>query len=1688
MGAGTSNDGWMTVAESTTFLGEEGVKEVLETWKEILPTDWGTMNRLVFRRRVCEECIKYLPQTLSDGMFNIASDKDGNLTSDALVQLTAVLRSTDSSTTPKFAFKVMEHCLNKSKPGITHRDIATIAASLETAPPDCGATPETIDQMVSEEQFCSWASSKPRSLLISWVPVMKDRLCKKQEPTTGPAPLRIQASPDPKISRSKLTDIFNFERSEADASLTIDDFKEKLLTLVFDSTDEVEIVTCINLFPFLEKPLTAFLLTAQNKYIEEHKPVPDINLPSPNAPNNAEMLTEVEHSYMVTQVTLLHGRHCRLSGSGVISKKYITKLLKDTCSEEKLSDVFDEIDQSNSGTLSLEECLHVASDIDSSLWCKVRDIVVLPEVLLRLHVQPRLRADEVSLILKSEPIYSGGLSRDMGINWYLLPDYWLEKWVPPEGIRQDQLDVPPPVPKIAPTIKFPEDRYQVVNEHSYTALKYWYGGGDALASAKRVVLPNGELEQALAPVHVSFGTSAFSFHRSIMTPVSNIKSHACSFFKLIERACSISCDETKVLKDLTPSNVGTYDFSIRITPWQKPVENSPEGMFFPTDMRCRLHLRIVSHNDGDGDEDSKSQEYQKDVFVQQTISHVIQNDDFLKRQSDEVPLRLQTAICRTTTILDILEGFDEDQSFYGDKNITVTVNSFTVSPPAQDPTPDTQCEIYKPVKSKDAVVEFLIQKATVEGFDSATNLMTVKLVSKTSDDEKRTKIPASWIVPQNRTIFNDGSKKVQNTDDEQEMTEIVQDVEAEQPPTGLTDFIEPYTINPLRVGDVVQCYVPKHGQRSAKVETVTVASIIPNRGLLLTLDLLDPPSNPSSPKQGKKAQVQPTTQLQRTSTLIPIAWVLSRVRPAHSSGLLGLTNLGNTCYLNSGIQCLSHTRLLREYFLKRQYLYDMTSAAAKDPSSLAVSFDNVISDLWLNSRGISSKALRGPVPTKPSVDMAVFHEIFTKKFTAFTAGEQHDAHEALDMMLHALGQELTRPPPTAEQGDQNVDVWKRHIAQNNNATTHLFAGELSSSVTCKKCGPRTDNKSKASAEPFTHLSLSIPYTKHVNYEVLVREVRGQYQRISITLPRNKQLISDIANSVSKMFNDSTVIVAQTKHCVIGRVLFTPGSSPSQSKAPAFNFTATDPSGFEEPVYYVCKPLPNPERIVTLHLSHRFSGEKRLFGKPFITQLSYFTDSQVTLRDLINYVKDEVQVMIPDYPLNSRQAPFFLVDVKGTDPNRCLHCSWLRGCTGCKVVLDYDLPGANRADRHIAIVWDDKVLHKEYRPLWGTDIDNVMPKTVTPPQLEGSTLTECLDKFSTPEDITINCKQCRERDLSSDSPYIEQQVFLTTNEYSILLNTAVPDGTVNGLLNSLCKQRPLKASNLVVADFSFKDSDYVVPTDKMLSDLFYPSVLTSADESEVLLAVKVTDCATAPEHPFVVKVPKRTTPSFIKSEIWRTARRCIHIDGLEAMQVTTELKLYHDDGSLLENIKQITVDERSTYTVTYNGSFQPPKVSDVERDDVALKKLEIQQTPLILIIQLKRFTFNGFTASKLNTHITFPVTGLVIGNHTYSLYAVLNHIGSATAGHYYTQVRLDHSGEWWTFNDTLSHPTIHPTKRESQTIEDAVVTSNAYILFYQREDVTEKHIGDVFPRVSESCQAPPISAIDKPAEKSGCQFM
>eukprot|EP00252_Welwitschia_mirabilis_P024238 TRINITY_DN7118_c0_g1_i1.p1 TRINITY_DN7118_c0_g1~~TRINITY_DN7118_c0_g1_i1.p1 ORF type:complete len:324 (+),score=57.70 TRINITY_DN7118_c0_g1_i1:101-973(+) len=116
---------------------------------------------------------------------------------------------------------------------------------------------------------------------------------------------------------------------------------------------------------------------------------------------------------------------------------------------------------------------------------------------------------------------------------------------------------------------------------------------------------------------------------------------------------------------------------------------------------------------------------------------------------------------------------------------------------------------------------------------------------------------------------------------------------------------------------------------------------------------------------------------------------------------------------------------------------------------------------------------------------------------------------------------------------------------------------------------------------------------------------------------------------------------------------------------------------------------------------------------------------------------------------------------------------------------------------------------------------------------------------------------------------------------------------------------------------------------------------------------------------------------------------------------------------------------------------------------ASKKLDLWRLPEILVVHLKRFSYNRFLKNKLETFVNFPTHDLDLQNYvthnnesqstTYELYAVSNHYGSMGGGHYTAYVKLLEDGRWYNFDDSHVAPVT----------EDRIKTSAAYVLFYRR---------------------------------------
>ncbi|XP_056662398.1 ubiquitin carboxyl-terminal hydrolase 22 isoform X2 [Monodelphis domestica] len=141
-------------------------------------------------------------------------------------------------------------------------------------------------------------------------------------------------------------------------------------------------------------------------------------------------------------------------------------------------------------------------------------------------------------------------------------------------------------------------------------------------------------------------------------------------------------------------------------------------------------------------------------------------------------------------------------------------------------------------------------------------------------------------------------------------------------------------------------------------------------------------------------------------------------------GLRGLINLGNTCFMNCIVQALTHTPLLRDFFLSDRHKCEMQSPS----SCLVCEMSTLFQEFYSGHRS-------------PHIPYRLLHLVWTH--ARHLAGyEQQDAHEFLIAALDVLHRHC--------KGDDNG---KKANNPNhcNCIIDQIFTGGLQSDVTCQVC-------------------------------------------------------------------------------------------------------------------------------------------------------------------------------------------------------------------------------------------------------------------------------------------------------------------------------------------------------------------------------------------------------------------------------------------------------------------------------------------------------------------------------------------------------------------------------------------------------------------------------------------------------------
>ncbi|CAO3670058.1 unnamed protein product [Rhizopus microsporus] len=193
-------------------------------------------------------------------------------------------------------------------------------------------------------------------------------------------------------------------------------------------------------------------------------------------------------------------------------------------------------------------------------------------------------------------------------------------------------------------------------------------------------------------------------------------------------------------------------------------------------------------------------------------------------------------------------------------------------------------------------------------------------------------------------------------------------------------------------------------------------------------------------------------------------------------GTTGLKNLGNTCYMNSIIQCLSGTIPFARYFISGVYKHHINMVSPlSSKGRLANEFAGLLRLMWGGNYSFIS-----PVP---------FREALLEFAPQFRGSEQHDSQEFLNFLLDGLHEDCNLitekpniPSETAEEEalfEQLPDwkastiAWDKYLLRNSSVVVSLFQGQYRSRLTCLTC-----HTTSTTYNSFMSLSLPIPTSRN----------------------------------------------------------------------------------------------------------------------------------------------------------------------------------------------------------------------------------------------------------------------------------------------------------------------------------------------------------------------------------------------------------------------------------------------------------------------------------------------------------------------------------------------------------------------------------------------------------------------------------
>ena len=830
----------------------------------------------------------------------------------------------------------------------------------------------------------------------------------------------------------------------------------------------------------------------------------------------------------------------------------------------------------------------------------------------------------------------------------------------------------------------------------------------------------------------------------------------------------------------------------------------------------------------------------------------------------------------------------------------------------------------------------------------------------------------------------------------------------------------------------------------------------------------------------------------------PTPSIMTRGRPQRAGrpkGIIGLQNLGNTCYMNSALQCIRSVDELTEYFrcghFKKELNYDNPLG---HHGEMAKSYGNFIEGIYSTNSGAFN-----PSNLKRTVG---------KYGPSFAGYGQQDSQEFLAFLLDGLSEDLNRivKKPYIEKPDSTDDMvgneqllkefadrnWNDYKARNDSVVIDLFAGMYKSTLTCPVC-----SKVSIVFDPFSNLTLQLPIENNWSKEIIYFPLYGKPVRVDVDIDKNATIFEmkkfigqrvgcdaekmicaeSYKNKFFKVF-DNTETIAETSIsandivCMYELAEVPTNYNPDKKrKYTGYSSKDNDPK--------VAADTPAADRLLTpiYHRVSRPNGNNRIirtfFGHPSYVVLS--RDDRTSYDALVKKVLSQVVGMTTTDILEDGVVE--AVDATPEDSDTLVISEGSNGSESPSAsatsvqdedgMLDVSMRDASQAPeetptdprktvikklqqpgpvrQQLLQAFEIKVAHTDDGIPTGwnqfsetTDFESVREKAAERKRSLAHRPKRSIDEedYDSSADELPDIEHTPRRtseDSGSESGGSPKQ---ETDDESIELPEASEmfSGKDTRGASKHAKKKNFKRKGKIITGKATRRTPPVAPQPRV--------TLTSTSELIVPGDAIILDWD-QDAHDALFEGDESDGNSMKGVLTHREPE--LHPDEELAAKRASRLTRKKNGVSLEDCLNEFGKKE----TLSEQNTWYCPRCKEHRRAD---KQFELWKVPDVLVMHLKRFSSARNFRDKLELKVEYPVNGLDLSDMVrdksdhksliYDLIAVDNHYGGLGGGHYTAYAKNSITGNWYDYND--SH--VSQVKDPEQ-----VVQKNAYLLFYRRRE-------------------------------------